>query len=401
MSITIVGLDGGPLGERAVAGLADADLVVGWPRHIDLVAGHVPAAAEQVVIDRDLDATLALLRERSGRRVVLASGDPGFFGIVRAVAAEHDDVAVVPAVSSVAAAFAAAGISWDDAQVVSAHGRAPERAVAVCRRLSKVAVLTEPAFGPAELGAALAGLDKRLVVAERLGHSDERVTAVTPAQAAARDDWADPNVVVVLDDPPSASEKGWAAPPRWSADRWALPDHAFDHRDGMITKTEVRALAIAWLGPGLGDLVWDVGTGSGSVAVECARLGAAVVAVDADAEQCKRAEANAAAHGVPVDVRHATAPAVLADLPDPDAVFVGGGGEALTEIVAAAASRARRAVVVALATVERVTPALDALAAAGLDVGGTQLHAARVAPLAGGQRLSAINPVFLLRGFRP
>lgn len=400
MSITIVGLDGGPLGERAAAALARADLVVGWPRHIDLVAGHVPPVAEQVVVDRGLDTTLALLRERQGRRVVLASGDPGFFGIVRAVAAEHDEVAVVAAVSSVAAAFAAAGTSWDDAQVVSAHGRAPHRAVAVCRRLPKVAVLTAPGFGPSDLGAALAGLPKRLVVAERLGHPDERVTALTPAQAATRDDWADPNVVVVLDDPSPVSERGWAAPPRWSPERWALPDDTFDHRDGMITKAEVRALALAWLGPGLGDLLWDVGTGSGSVAVECARLGAAVVAVDAGTEQCKRAEANAAACGVPLDVRHGTAPAVLADLPDPDAVFVGGGGDAVTDVVAAAADRARRAVVVSLATVDRVAPALDALAAAGLDVGGSQVTAARIAPLAGGRRLSGTNPVFLLRGFR-
>jgi precorrin-6B C5,15-methyltransferase / cobalt-precorrin-6B C5,C15-methyltransferase len=95
------------------------------------------------------------------------------------------------------------------------------------------------------------------------------------------------------------------------------------------------------------------------------------------------------------------APAALADLPDPDAVVVGGGGHLLTEIVRTAADRARRAVVVTLATVERVGPAAAALADAGLVVEATQLSAARLAPLAGGHRLAAANPVFVIRGARP
>ncbi|CAM5498026.1 hypothetical protein SGLAM104S_10200 [Streptomyces glaucescens] len=95
----------------------------------------------------------------------------------------------------------------------------------------------------------------------------------------------------------------------------------------MITKFEVRALALARLGPRLGDLVWDVGAGSGSVAVECARLGAAAVAVEKAADGVERIRANAAAHGVDVHVVHGAAPDALADLADdPDAVFVGGGG---------------------------------------------------------------------------
>ncbi|MEX0659940.1 MAG: precorrin-6y C5,15-methyltransferase (decarboxylating) subunit CbiE [Egibacteraceae bacterium] len=399
--ITVVGLDGGPLADRARAALARADVVLGWSRHVELVAGSLPPAVRQVVVDRDLPATLTVLREAQGRRVVLASGDPGFFGIVRAVAAEHTDVTVIPAVSSVAAAFAAAATSWDDAQVVSTHGRSPDRALAVCRRLPKVAVLTGPALGPAELGAALAGLAKRLVVAERLGHPDERVTTVTPHEAAARSDWRDPNVVVVLDDPLPASQKGWAAPPRGTAQRWALPESAFTHRDSMITKAEVRAVALGWLGPGLGDLVWDVGAGSGAVATECARLGAAVIAVDSDPEQCDRARANAAGHDVPVEVVCAKAPEALAALPDPDAVFVGGGGTALTDIVEQAAARARRSVVVALATVERIAGVTGALERHGLQVEATQIHAARLAPLAGGHRLATTNPVFLIRGGRP
>jgi precorrin-6Y C5,15-methyltransferase (decarboxylating) CbiT subunit len=169
----------------------------------------------------------------------------------------------------------------------------------------------------------------------------------------------------------------------------------------MVTKYEVRALALARLAPRLGELVWDVGAGSGSVAVECARFGAAVVAVERDAGDVARIRANAAAHGVDVQVVHGTAPAALAGLPDPDAVFVGGGGADVAEVVAAGAARARRAVVVTLAAVDRVPGIRAALAAAGFGVDGVLLQSSRLAPLPGEvTRLAATNPVFVLWGLR-
>jgi precorrin-6Y C5,15-methyltransferase (decarboxylating) len=146
--------------------------------------------------------------------------------------------------------------------------------------------------------------------------------------------------------------------------------------------------------------VWDVGTGSGSVAIECARLGAAVTAVDRDAEACRFCAENARIHDVNVEIVHDTAPAVFARLPDPDAVFVGGGGESLEEILEAAAARARRAVVTALATLERVAPATAILDAAGFAVEATMLQTSRLAPLGAGHRLAAANPVFVVSGAR-
>ncbi|MGQ4418825.1 precorrin-6Y C5,15-methyltransferase (decarboxylating) subunit CbiT, partial [Streptomyces sp. SAS_269] len=183
---------------------------------------------------------------------------------------------------------------------------------------------------------------------------------------------------------------------------WALDEGEFAHRDSMITKFEVRALALARLGPRLGDLVWDVGAGSGSVAVECARLGAAAVAVERTADGVERIRANAAAHGVDVDVVHGAAPGALDGLDDPDAVFVGGGGRELAAIVGACARRARRTVVVAMAALDRVPAARAALTGAGLHCDGVLLQSSRLAPLPGDvTRLAAANPVFLLWGVRP
>ena len=161
-----------------------------------------------------------------------------------------------------------------------------------------------------------------------------------------------------------------------------------------------RAVALAALGPGTGDLVWDVGCGSGSVAIECARLGAAAIAIDSDAEAIALTSRNAEAHGVPVRTVHGAAPDVLAELPDPDAAFVGGGGAALDAILDHVAPRIHRAVVVTVAIVERIAPALERLASHGLDASATTIQASRLRPLAGGHRLAAENPVTVITGRR-
>ncbi|MGW4322866.1 precorrin-6y C5,15-methyltransferase (decarboxylating) subunit CbiE [Streptomyces sp. NPDC004684] len=404
--ITVVGTGtGAPPDESLLAG---AELVVGGRRHLDAV--RLPGTAERVVLGPlapALDVIAAYVGEER-RVVVLASGDPGFFGIVRALAERFgpDLLDVRPGVSSVAAAFARIGLPWDDAVVVSAHGRDLRTAVNVCRARPKTAVLTGPGAGPAELGAALARTsgDRVLVVASALGEAGrERVETVTPAEAAARDWGPAVSVVLCLD---RARALGAVRTVAGAADApagWAPAEDAFAHRDSMITKFEVRALALARLGPRLGDLVWDVGAGSGSVAVECARLGAAVVAVEKTADGAGRVRANAAAHGVDVTVVHGAAPGALAGLADdPDAVFVGGGGRELPTIVKACARRARRTVVVALAALDRVPDARRALTAAGLDCDGVLLQSSRLAPLPGDvTRLAATNPVFLLWGTRP
>ncbi|MEU6802112.1 precorrin-6y C5,15-methyltransferase (decarboxylating) subunit CbiE [Streptomyces neyagawaensis] len=403
--ITVIGTGtGAPLPPDAEAVLAGAALVVGGRRH--LAAAPLPATAEQVVLGPLAPALQVIEKYRDRRVVVLASGDPGFFGIVRALAERFgaDELDVRPGVSSVATAFARLGLPWDDAVVVSAHGRALRTALNVCRARPKTAVLTGPGSGPAELGAGLLDSRRTLVVASALGDPErERVERVTPAEAAARDWGGEVSVVLCLDETHAVSAVRTVAGAPTAPDGWALDEDAFAHRDSMITKFEVRALALARLGPRLGDLVWDVGAGSGSVAVECARLGAAVTAVERTADGAERVRANAAAHGVDVHVVHGAAPDALAGLPDdPDAVFIGGGGRELPAIVTACARRARRTVVVAMAALDRVPAVREALVAAGLTCDGVLLQASRLAPLPGDvTRLAATNPVFLLWGVRP
>ncbi len=415
--ITVLG--SGPLPGRAEL-VAGADLVLGGRRNLDaagvpadraLVLGPLAPALDAVAELAPSDETpsdeeAAVEASTTARVLVLASGDPGFFGIVRALAERFgpDALDVRPGTSSIAEAFARIGLPWDDAVVVSAHGRDPRTAFNVCRSQPKTAVLTAPGAGPAEIGAALLalpGIERRLVVATDLGTATERVEELTPRQAAERD-WPGVQVVLCLAVPGDGvgPMRALAGPPA-GPDGWALPEDAFEHRDSLVTKAEVRALALARLGPRPGTLVWDVGAGSGSVAVECARLGAAVVAVERTEDGVRRIRANARAHTVDIGVVHGSAPGAFDGLPAPDAVFIGGGGADLPAIVTACAERALRTVVVTLAALDRVPDVRAALLAAGFTAEGVQLQAARLAPLPGGvNRLAAINPVFVLWGTR-
>jgi len=394
VTLTVIGVDGQALPPAAAQALRSAHCVYGSRRHLQAVP--IPRTAlrrELATVDR----TALQAIDEYAEAVLLASGDPGFFGVVRLVRELGTLPKVIPGVSSVAAAFARIGRPWDDAAVVSAHGRDLRPALNVCRARTATAVLTAPGAGPAEIGAGLAGWQRTLVVAQRLGLPDESVCTVTAAEAADRE-WDPLNIVLCLRHLHRVPARGWCAggeplPPHGG---WALAEQTFAHRAGMVTKAEVRALALARLGPRPGTLVWDLGAGSGSVAVECARLGAAVIAVEHRADDLARIGANARTHGVDVRVVAGAAPVALDGLPRPDAVFVGGGGP---QVVAAAAAAAPARIVVALAALDRVGPTREALLRAGYAVDGTQLLASRLAPLPDGAvRLAATNPVTLVWG---
>lgn len=405
--VTVIGLDCGPgsaegLSERGRQALAEAVLVCGGEPQLAALDALIASGARRTALSGELHTALAALDTAEGPAVVVASGDPGFFGIVRALRSHldrpDDRLRVLPAVCSVAALFAQAATSWDDAVVVSAHGRDPTAAVNTARRFPKVAVLTGPELGPSELADELGALRRRWVIGEHLGTAQARVATGGPELAS--QSWADPNVVALIDDDAPTPAKGWAHPGRHTATSWATGEQGFAHRDGIITKAEVRAVVLGWLGPGVGDLVWDIGAGSGSVGVTAATLGAAVLAVEPDPEQAQRVRANAETHSVPVEIVEGAAPAALASAPDPDAVFIGGGGDDLPAIAAEAAARARRTVVAAMATMERLGAVETELSGLGLEPQATMVQACRVAPLGSGHRLAALNPVFVVGGWR-
>ncbi|MFC7864439.1 precorrin-6y C5,15-methyltransferase (decarboxylating) subunit CbiE [Streptomyces murinus] len=325
--VTVVGIgaDGWRgLAEPSRAELRRAEVLVGGPRQLDLLPPE--CAGERVRWPSPLrPAVPRLLAAHAGRRIaVLAGGDPMFYGIGRALAEETDALRVLPHPSSVSHAAARLGWPLEDVEVVTLVGRPLARLAAALHDGRRLLVLSAGATTPEEVAALLADRGygpSRMRVLEQLGGDRERTTAELTA-----DDWArtkrpcDPLNIVAVEcrRAPDAVRLG-AGP--------GLPDEAYEH-DGQLTKKHVRAATLGALAPAPGELLWDIGGGSGSIAIEWMRThpSCRAVTVERDPVRAERILRNAERLGVPgLRVVGGAAPAALAGLPRPDAVFVGGG----------------------------------------------------------------------------
>ncbi|MEV7505894.1 precorrin-6y C5,15-methyltransferase (decarboxylating) subunit CbiE [Streptomyces sp. NPDC093018] len=325
--ITVVGIgaDGWRgLAEPSRVELRRAEVLVGGPRQLDLLPPE--CAGERVGWPSPLrPAVPRLLAAHAGRRIaVLASGDPMFYGIGRALAEETDALRVLPHPSSVSHAAARLGWPLEDVEVVTLVGRPLARLAAALHDGRRLLVLSAGATTPDEVAALLGDRGygpSRMRVLEQLGGDRERTTAELTA-----DDWArtkrpcDPLNIVAVEcrRAPDAVRLG-AGP--------GLPDEAYEH-DGQLTKKHVRAATLGALAPAPGELLWDIGGGSGSIAIEWMRThpSCRAVTVERDPVRAERILRNAERLGVPgLRVVGGAAPAALAELPRPDAVFVGGG----------------------------------------------------------------------------
>jgi precorrin-6Y C5,15-methyltransferase (decarboxylating) len=422
-TVALIGLHGGATyGPAAAEALRSADAVIGAPRHLetlppDLGGLRVPLTGPLASVLDDASS-----RADQGQRVVvLTSGDPGFFGLVR-LARERlgpDRLVVHPAPSSISLAFARLGEGWDDARIVSAHGRPLSAAVTAVLApgpgRDKVAVLVSPEQPAEVLAAALVAAgagDRRAAVCSQLGTADELVVDTDLATVAART-W-DPLSVLVLRRPdtggnrssrPGAtgtSASGASASLRWEAPgeatrggerRWGAPEADFVHRAGMITKAEVRAIALGKLGLPDHGVVWDLGAGSGAVSAEIAALvpTLSVFAVEQHEQDVARIEENVA--GLGVTVVHGVAPAALVGLPDPDRVFIGGGGPAVLD-AALARLRPGGTVVATYAAIDRAVAAARRLG----ELVQISVSRGRTFGSDGALRLQAENPVFICWG---
>jgi precorrin-6Y C5,15-methyltransferase (decarboxylating) len=326
MTIAVVGIgaDGwAGLGEAARAAILGAEEIIGSRRQLALLPPAATAAATTRAWPSPMDPLLDELAGRpNGSTCVLASGDPMLHGIGATLARRLGPgvLAVHPHPSAFALACARLGWPAAEVELVSTVARPPEvvaLALAPGRRVvvyatgedgaAQVArVLRERGFGPS-----------RLVVLERLGAPDERVVESSAGEWTGR---ADPLHAIAIECRAAADAPLLPRVP-------GLPDDAYDH-DGQLSKRHVRALTLAALAPLPGQLLWDVGAGAGSIAIEWLRAEptARAIAVEQHAERAERAAANALRLGVPeLDVRHGRAPQALAGLPAPDAIFVGGG----------------------------------------------------------------------------
>ncbi|WP_052049798.1 bifunctional cobalt-precorrin-7 (C(5))-methyltransferase/cobalt-precorrin-6B (C(15))-methyltransferase [Leptolyngbya sp. KIOST-1] len=356
-----VGLDGrAGLAASGLALIDQATVLVGSPRHLSYFA---ESGAERWPLS-DLKVTLERLRgwlesDPSGVAVVLASGDPLFFGLGRLLL-EHlppESLTFHPHLSAVQLAFSRLKLPWQEATLVSAHGRSTDALTAALRRGDElIAVLTDPAHTPAALGQLVLGLELphtyRLWVGENLGGDGERVRELRLGDLAAAP-FASLNVVVLQRQPEAEFDPA-------NLPLIGLPDRAFatfGDRPGLITKRDVRIQVLADLDPRPGQVIWDVGAGTGSVSVEISRLcpAAQVYAIEKTAAGHRLIQQNQNRLGGPnLHPIYGAAPESLAALPDPDRVFIGGSGGHLGNILELCAHRLRPQgrMVLALATLE-------------------------------------------------
>jgi precorrin-6Y C5,15-methyltransferase (decarboxylating) len=392
LSVIGIGEDGtAGLSPSARALLDAAEVVVGGSRHLGLVAGP----AEKLSWPSPFAGAQALLESLRGRRVVvLASGDPMWFGIGATLARwlDPDDYTVLPHPG--AFALAAALLKWplQECLCLTAHGRPVDGLALHLAPGQKLLVLAEDGRTP-ELVADLLRQHgfgpSPMAVCEHLGGLKERVSRALAA------DWqdasADLNVIAV----DCIAAPGVRSPSRLGG----LPDDAFLH-DGQLTKREIRAVTLSALAPLPGELLWDIGAGCGSVAIEWMRAGGRAVAVEPRPERCDRIARNAARLGVPaLEVLRAMAPDGLPG-GTPDAVFVGGGISVPGVLQAGWAALAARGRLVANAvTAEGEAELLRFRSDHGGDL--IRLSVSRLAPTGGFHTWHPAMPVTQYVGWKP
>lgn len=379
--------------------IRQAEVLVGGSRHLELFP---ELQVEKIRITGDIPAVCREIARCMDHKnvVVLASGDPLFYGIgsVLLDRLDRDRLRIHPNITSVAAAFARIKEPWSGAGLVSLHGQGG--ALNFTDQLASrdvCAVLTDRTRTPAWLAARLLEEDLQdfqMCVLEQLGTPRERITWYEPREAAEKE-FLDPNIVVL--------KRRAVAKPDVHPFVPGMPDDWFVHSQGLITKSEVRAVTLSklWLLPKC--TVWDLGAGCGSVGIEAALAVAPgrVLAVEKNVTRIEEIRTNKERfQRTNLDIVQADLPEGLKQLPQPDRIFIGGGGEKLSRIIAEAGSCLQQAGIMVVNTVllENVQAAGEKMREIGLRTELVQVQISRGKDMPWGHRLQAQNPVWVISG---
>jgi precorrin-6Y C5,15-methyltransferase (decarboxylating) len=387
--------------------IASAEMIFGTP-HLLAAVGEV--AAERVPVGGDLDRLVERIEAAPNKRiVVLATGDPLFYGAARFLVLRlgKENCEVAPSVSTMQLAFARVKESWDEAYLADLANHPLSRVVEKVRLAEKAGLFTTESVPPGAVAEAL--LDQKIdyftaFVCENLGSPDERVTQ-SELSDLAREEFSPLNVLILIRKP---------APPDRPAEMrgrrlFGNPDDAFlqsqPHR-GLLTPSEVRAIALAELDLGQESIVWDVGAGSGSVAIEAAQIArkGTTYAIEMDPEDYQLIAANAQRFGVanlkPVLGK---APEAWEKLPPPDAVFIGGTGRAVSRICEQAFQRLKPGgrIVANVSSIENIAAVRESLTTNAGDVTVRMVQISRGVHQLERMRFESLNPTFLISAVKP
>ena len=399
------GLDGlTESGRRLIAG---AELLIGEQATLALVPD---TGCARIVVGTSLDEALGEIESRPQQRIVLlAEGDPLFYGVARYLCDRigKDRFEVVPHVSTMQLAFARVKESWEEAFLTNLASHSLEDVLGQVRGAEKVGLFTSEGYSPSEVARAL--LAEQLdyftaYVCENLGSPDERVTHGELAELIDQE-FAPLNVMILVRKPSVPDRPAELLGRRL----FGNPDDAFlqaKPKRGLLTPAEIRAMALAEMDVGPASVVWDIGAGSGSVAVEAAQIasGGTVYAIEMDPDDHQLIIANAKRFGVgnlvPVLGR---APEAWVDLPDPDCIFVGGSGRGICRLVDAAYQRLRKGgrLVATMGSIGNLVESHQALRARVPGVKVWMVNVARGYDQLERIRFESLNPTFLMAVVKP
>ncbi len=404
-----VGSDGlGGLTGKPRELIQTADLLLGSEQTLSLIP---EPEAERLPIGANLPEVVQTLETHLGKKrmVVVASGDPLFYGVARYLCDKlgKERFEVWPHVSSMQLAFARVKESWEEAYLTNLATHSLESVLDRIRTADTVGIFTSEDDNPATIARQLLarGLDYfRAFVCENIGAPDERVTQGELHEIQGMDFDA-LNVMILKRKPDRPDQQ--RSPHLFR--RFGNPDDVFIQsrpKSGLITQAEVRALALAQLDVQPGSVVWDIGAGSGAVAIEAAQLatGGMVYAIELDVADYHLIVANAQTFGVKnLTAVHGMAPAVFAGLPSPDAVFVGGIRQEAARLLEAAfkAMRPGGRLVVNIASLEGLGAVYHALKEIASPVQAMLVNIARGTEQLETLRFEALNPTFLLTAIKP
>lgn len=387
--------------ERPLRLIEEAGLVVGGKRHLD----EFPDMAGRKVLFKGLNEAATRIREHlkqgKGHVAVLATGDPLLFGIGSFILKEFGPgrVEVMPNVSAVQESFARIKEEMNGVKVLSVHGREADfdRLADEVAGNTKLALFTDKENNPAKLSKELLkrGVsDCRAFVCEALGTKNEKTSRGTLETISRKKSFDPLNVFIILNDHGGRTQSGFG-----------ISDALFSHANGMITKEELRVIALAKLGITRHSVVWDIGACSGSVAIEAARLTCGkVYAIEKEAARVRNIEENAKRFRTEnLVVVKGAAPSALKGLPAPDAVFVGGGGQGIEGILSEVAKRLKKGgrVVINAVTMETSSKAFEFISKKSWEKELLLLSVSRSKKVAGLTMLSAHNPLFMITGRKP
>lgn len=381
------------------------EILIGGKR----LLGMFPASpAEKAEVTHNLQEISDLIKANLGRKrtVVLASGDPNFFGIAGFLIRElgKNAVEIVPNVSSMQLAFARIKESWDDAAFASVHARLPGELVNIVHLNPKVGIFTDSKNNPAEIAKLLRrnGIENRVAyICQDLGGIREKIIR-TDLYHVADKEYSPLNIMILIKDQPELSQDNSIG------QVLGIPEDRFQLRDpqkSLITKLDVRAVSLAKMNLTANSIIWDIGAGSGAVSIEAAALAGRgkVFAIEKNPEDIAVILENVRRfQRSNIEVIQAVAPEGLEELPSPSSVFIGGSGGQMGSVLHLVCRKLqpRGRIVLNLATLENLQLAYQGLAADDFAFETVLLNISRSRTVSDLTRLEALNPVFVISAWR-